>query len=86
MGPVTYCRRSGRRQGAWKGVVAVDSSPKKWAGLVTINRTLINTHIRQKHLEKLHCLSQMKRRYLGGALQIDASVKILCKCFVAHWF
>lgn len=48
MGPVTYCRRSGRRQRAWKGVVAVDGSPKKWAGLVTINRTLINTHIRQK--------------------------------------
>lgn len=86
MGPVTYCRRSGRWQRAWKGVVAVDGSPKKWAGLITINRTLINTHIRHKHLEKMLCSSQMKRRYLGGALQIDTSFKVLRKCFVAHWF
>lgn len=48
MGPATYCRGSDRWGRARKGVVAVDSSPKKWVGLTVTKRTQNNTQMRQK--------------------------------------
>lgn len=52
----TYCRRG--RSGRWacKGVVAVDSSPNKWMGLLRNNQkhvkkqTMIKTATRQVYL------------------------------------